>query len=66
MDEALFPLGLLIPFLTELGWVVETLGALIILHAAFPLRFCGLPLYPDCTALAPCRAERLTPDLPAM
>ncbi len=59
-------MGLLIPFLAELGWVVETLGALIILHATFPLRFFGLQLYPDCTAPAPCRAERLTRDLPAM
>ncbi|MFY7224106.1 hypothetical protein, partial [Enterobacter cloacae complex sp. IR5459] len=27
--EALFPLGLLIPFLTEPGWIVETFTALV-------------------------------------
>ncbi|HCM9589172.1 TPA: hypothetical protein N5O38_004460 [Enterobacter hormaechei subsp. steigerwaltii] len=35
----LFPLGLLIPFLTELGWVVETFTALVDFHHFAPDSF---------------------------
>lgn len=38
---------------------------LLIVKRCGALRYFLFPPYPDCTAPAPCRAEHLTPDLPA-